>query len=272
MRRIIILLVPAAIVLGALAWQFGPTRPHPTAELATGLPADRQMTHGFRPGQSFRDCRTCPEMIVLPPGRFLMGAAAADHERMAVPTAIAAAEMPQHPVTFAKPFALGKYDITRNEFAMFVNATQFHVPPGCGAFSARAGEWQRQLVISDKFNWENPSYPQTDRDPVVCVNTSDIEAYVRWLRSETGRPYRLPTDAEWEYAARGNTATLYYWGDNPDEVCLYENVFDETAKLISNPEAPAVHCRTGTDRALQWDPSSQIRSDFTTWQGTFPYS
>ncbi len=192
-------------------------------------------------GSTFRDCPNCPEMVVVPAGRFLMGANAAEVARFpAMPPQVAGHQQPQHEVTIAEPFALAKFDVTRGEFASFVKAANFHPPRGCGTFV------NTRWIPRPDLNWDAPGFSQTDRDPVVCVSGVEIEAYLEWLRHETGKPYRLASDAEWEYAARGGTATAYYWGDNPSEVCAYENVADRTAKERSgNPGMFAMGCSDG---------------------------
>jgi formylglycine-generating enzyme required for sulfatase activity len=180
-------------------------------------------------------------MVVVPAGRFRMGANAAEIARFpAMPPQVAGHEQPQHAVTIAKPFALAKFDVTRGEFTSFVKATNFHPPRGCGGFV------NIRWTPRPDLNWDAPGFSQTDRDPVVCVSGVEIEAYLEWVRRETGKPYRLASDAEWEYAARGGTVTAYYWGDNPAEVCAYENVADQTTKEKSgNPRMFAMLCRDG---------------------------
>lgn len=198
--------------------------------------------------KTFRDCPNCPEMVVVPAGKFEMGAADGEHERFEVPPNLAGFEQPRHAVTIGQPFALAKTEVTRGEFAAFVKATNFHIAPGCVApGEARlvrnrdAGPRQRplgraaemaaeaRLQRDAELSWQNPGFPQTDRDPVVCVNGADINAYVEWLQKTTGKPYRLPSEAEFEYAARGGTTTPFYWGADPDKVCDYENIGDQTA-------------------------------------------
>jgi formylglycine-generating enzyme required for sulfatase activity/class 3 adenylate cyclase len=175
--------------------------------------------------KTFRDCPNCPEMVVIPAGSYMMGGTQAEHLRLDVPSIAAARDQPQHPVTIAKPFALAKFDITRAEFAAFAAATNFHPLKGCMT-GAVNGNWQPQ----EQATWEEPGFAQTDRDPVVCMNQIEIEAYLGWLRRVTGKTYRLPSEAEWEYAARGGTTTSFYWGDEVDKACTYENVGDQAAK------------------------------------------
>jgi len=174
----------------------------------------------------------------LPAGRFMMGGDAGELEQVGVPLAAAMHAQPRHEVAFAKPFAIGKFDVTRAAFAAFVSATNFAVHP-CAALTGNG--WVHQ----EELNWERPGFAQTDRDPVVCVNANDTDAFLGWLRSTTGHPYRLPTDAEWEYAARGGTVTAYYWGDDPNQVCLYENVADETFKEQNRAVRQVAPCRDG---------------------------
>jgi formylglycine-generating enzyme required for sulfatase activity len=134
-------------------------------------------------GKTFRDCPDCPEMVVVPPGEFMMGTAPSDAKGYSY-------ERPQHPVRVRAAFAVGKYDVTKSEYARFVQAT------GRGSEICTIG------------------YTQTDRDPVVCVNWSDAKAYAAWLSQTTGKSYRLLSEAEWEYAARAGTTTAYWWGDD----------------------------------------------------------
>jgi formylglycine-generating enzyme required for sulfatase activity len=209
--------------------------PEPLQRAAAALQAAR----GERPGQSFRDCPNCPEMVIVPAGRFEMGSSAAERQRLDVPPRIAEHEQPQHVVTIVKPFALGKFEVTRGEFRTFVRATNFNTPRGC------LTRVDGRPTANPELSWETPGFPQTDRDPIVCVNIGEIDAYIEWLRRQTGKPYRLPSEAEWEYAARAGTQTAYYWGDSPDQVCEYENIGDETARGKLNVDFVPMPCRDG---------------------------
>lgn len=147
--------------------------------------------------QSFRDCRACPEMVVIPSGGFLMGSPEDETGRDVI-------EGPQHPVTIRR-FAAGKYDVTRGEWRAFVTATHRPTVNGC-QWSGPTREHEATA------NWQTLDFVQTDRHPVVCVTWKDAEDYARWLSARTHRRYRLLSEAEWEYAARGHTTTAYSWG------------------------------------------------------------
>jgi formylglycine-generating enzyme required for sulfatase activity len=174
------------------------------------------------PGAVFRDCPDCPQMVVIPAGRFAMGSADAEKawaiSRGSTAESLAD-ESPQHPVTL-RAFALGRYDVTRGQYAAFVKATNYPDGDGCGP---NGEQWVKQPTRS----WRDPGFAQTDRDPVVCVSWWDAQSYIAWLNGKArGRgahagAYRLPTEAEWEYAARGGTTTPFWWGDDDDKAADY---------------------------------------------------
>jgi formylglycine-generating enzyme required for sulfatase activity len=168
------------------------------------------------PGTVFRDCEVCPDMVVLAPGTFRMGSPATETTRMD-------REGPVQTITFTRPFAVGKFEITRGEFARFVQETNREMG-GCNAWDGAT------LEYAAGKNWREPGFAQTDSDPVVCVNWQDANAYGQWLAQKSGKSYRLPSEAEWEYAARAGNPRTRPWGDNANEACRYANVADQTAK------------------------------------------
>ena len=171
---------------------------------------------------SFRDCSNgCPEMVVVPQGRYTMGAPAGEEERENWPTERRGHSVPQHLVTIRDKFAMAKFDVTRDEYAQFVAETNRPDSDSCVTVNAPGTDF-----ITIKGNWHSPGFPQTGRDPVVCVSWDDAQAYVAWLSTKTGHAYRLPTEAEWEYAARAGTTTARYGSDTPEEFCRYTNVAD----------------------------------------------
>jgi formylglycine-generating enzyme required for sulfatase activity/serine/threonine protein kinase len=170
-----------------------------------------------------RDCPDCPEMVSIPVGSFLMGAAPAEEEREKVPERSRNVASPLRSVRVTKPFSLGRYEVTRAQYAAFVTATGHAVGAGCEAFG-EDGKWSEKPGL----NWRTPGFEQTDNDPVVCVSWNDSKAYVAWLSKLTGKPYRLPSEAEWEYAARALTTTSRYWGNDRTPTCYFANVADRT--------------------------------------------
>ena len=184
--------------------------------------ARRDPARALKPGSgaSFRDrlvdgqpCPTCPEMVVVPAGDVLMGSPEKERGH-------SDSESPQHPVTIANPFAVGKFLVTRGEFAAFVKETGYQAEGGCVVWNG--SEWKRQPDRS----WRSPSVlEQDDRHPVACVNWHDAKAFAAWLSKKVGRAYRLLTEAEHEYAARAKTATRYSFGD--DEAWLSEYAWFE---------------------------------------------
>ena len=171
-----------------------------------------------QPGAAFRDCPECPEMVVVPEGNFTMGSSDSEKSWAARHGGSAESvsdESPQHNVSLPS-FALEKYDVTRGEYAAFIRDTGY--PAGGGCFESSMPKSNKRA----DGNWQNPGFEQSDRDPVTCVSWEDARAYIAWLNGKVSRakseagPYRLPSEAEWEYAARAGTTTRFWWGDNDD--------------------------------------------------------
>jgi formylglycine-generating enzyme required for sulfatase activity len=159
----------------------------------------------IKPKDTFRDCLECPEMVVAPAGSFIMGSPTDEPEREPYNKG----SEDQLAVTIDKPFAVGRFAVTRAEFSTFAWATGHKAEGGCLVHDA--GEWK---VLPER-NWRSPGFSQTDRHPVVCVNWQDAKAYVTWLSSTTGKAYRLPSESEREYVTRAGTTTPFWWGTGP---------------------------------------------------------
>jgi formylglycine-generating enzyme required for sulfatase activity len=180
----------------------------------------------LKPGDLFRECKECPEMVVVPAGTFVMGA------ESGVSKNADQSEVPAHTVTIAQPFAIGRYEVTVGEFRAFVEQTKHKVTP-CTYFNPE----KRDFVADGGADWSNPLFVQGDRHPVICVGRADALAYVKWLNGKVlgkggGTAYRLPSEAEWEYAARAGTQGASYWASDHEasnrNACGYANVLDET--------------------------------------------
>ncbi len=160
---------------------------------------------------SIRDCADCPEMVVVPAGKFQMGSAEREEGRLAD-------EGPLHTVTFVKPFAIGKYEVTFDEWDACVAAK------ACDAVGDEG--WGR------------------GRRPVLNVNFEMAQGYAKWLTKKTGKQYRVPSEAEWEYAARGGSTTPWFWGEDSQRACEFANVGDESVKQ-EHPDWPRHDCNDG---------------------------
>jgi formylglycine-generating enzyme required for sulfatase activity len=152
--------------------------------------------------QTIRDCPDCPELVLVPAGSFSMGATIGEEDAEIVPFEFRGWAHPRHTVHIAAPFYLGMHHVTRGEFAAFVKSSG-HDITGC-----RGGS-----------SWRATGFQQTDDDPVVCVSADDADAYVQWLIRTTGKNYRLPSEAEWEYAARAGTDGVHYWREDKAGPC-----------------------------------------------------
>ena len=176
---------PSRVATAALVLQMMTCAVLSAPTLAENL-EDHGLTTSLTPGTRFRDCPACPEMVVLPPGAFFMGAPESEQGRRSN-------EGPVHSVTIGQAFALGVYEVTFAEWEACV------ADGGCDGYRPKRRFFGR--------DWGHPGYPVTRVDP------NDIEPYLAWLSQRTGERYRLPSEAEWEYAARAGTTTPYYTGN-----------------------------------------------------------
>ena len=172
---------------------------------------------GPRAGDRFRDCPECPEMVVVPAGSYRMGSPSYEQGRQEY-------EGPVHGVTISAPFAIGRHEVTVAEFGRFVDATGHPTGNSCWVY-----EDDEVFDLAGR-SWRNPGFGQSGRFPVVCVSWDDAQAYVAWLSRETGEEYRLPSESEWEYAARAGTSTSRYWGEGESGQCRHANGGDESMK------------------------------------------
>lgn len=201
-----------------------------------------------------RDCEACPELAVIPPGQFRMGSSPDAPELDP-----ATGESPSVALSFTRPFLMSRREVTVGEFRRYVEATGAEPAAGCRVWLG--GGW----VDERDRGWRDPGYPQPphDNDPVVCISWEDARAYADWLSQQSGQRYRLPSEAEWEYAARGGTSFPRYWGedDSREDValslaCDHANVYDASAVETLRLPWPNARCN---DRAPLVAPVGQYR-------------
>lgn len=167
---------------------------------------------GFKPGQVIRDhflrgASWAPETVVINAGSFLMGSDTFDEGHVEN-------ESPEHRVNIRRGFALGRNEVTVSEFRRFAEGDGYATDAERKGYSVIYNHSSGRLTQRKGITWEN-SYDgreASDNDPVVHVSWNDATAYVKWLARNTGKPYRLPSEAEFEYALRGGTSSNYWWG------------------------------------------------------------
>ncbi len=139
-------------------------------------------------------------------------------------------EYPKHKVTISKPFYMCEHEVTLGEFRKFVDATGYRTDAEKddqgGVGSDKAG----MFVQSREFNWNNTGFVQRDNHPVINVSWNDANAFCKWLSKQERREYRLPTEAEWEYACRAGSDSDFSFGDDPEKITDFANVGDASAK------------------------------------------
>ena len=161
----------------------------------------------------FRDCPQCPRMVVVPAGIYEMGSDSGEgaHD-----------ETRRHRVTIAEPLAVGMFEVNRGEYMHFLEETNRSGGSAC---------WQYDGVeTKEGVGPADPGFIQGEREPMVCVSWSDAQAYAEWLSQRTKRKYRLLSESEWEYAARGGTVTTRYWDEGDSGPCGNANGADEALK------------------------------------------
>lgn len=188
----------------------------PIALLATPAAA-QDAAVGKKPGETFKDCADCQTMVVVPAGRFKMGSTPEERAREGVAAVFAEHEGPVRDITIAKSFAIATTETTRGQFAIFVKETKRPIPTQCATYNAKDDSWAG--VPGNVANWQKPGFAQDDTHPAVCVSLDDATDYAAWLAKKTGKKYRVPSEAEWEYAARAGTATTRPWGDATQPIC-----------------------------------------------------
>lgn len=165
------------------------------------------------------------KFVRIPKGTFKMGSPMSDKDRYENET--------QHEVTLSRDFYMGLYEVTRGQFRKFVEDTGYktEAEEGDGAYGWNS-KGKEEYEKNKDFIWRTAGYDQTDDHPVVNVSWNDAARFAEWQSKKDGQKYRLPTEAEWEYACRAGTTTKFYIGSNAEEWPKFANVADGTARKL----------------------------------------
>jgi formylglycine-generating enzyme required for sulfatase activity len=210
----------------------------------------------LQPGEVFKDCPDCPDMVVIPAGTFDMGSTGSDEKD----------EKPEHRVAIDLPFAMGKIEITRGQFAAFVSASGYKAGAKCLMLAGY--EWEEF-----SGNWLDPGYSQDDSHPAACISWNDAQAYVQWLSHLTGKTYQLPTESKWEYACRAGEQIEYCGSDKVDSVAWYDQNSDKTTHPAAAKQANAFGLYDMSGNVGEWiediyhDDYRSAPSDGSAWGG-----
>jgi len=213
------------------------------------------------------------KLVLIPAGEFLMGGPQKPEEVIKNYPADKLTpddfsdEYPQHRVKISKPFFMCRYETTVGQFKKFIAATKYVTEgerdtndrgrgPGAWGFNAAEQKFEGR---DPKYNWKNPGFAITDDMPVVNVSWNDAIAFLKWLSQEEKRTYRLPTEAEWEYACRAGTTTQYWSGDDQETLAKIANICDhdffakypkyyEEARLLKGRDGHVLPAAVGSYR------------------------
>jgi formylglycine-generating enzyme required for sulfatase activity len=228
LTALIIILVPAIGLVSAIGW-FGSRLWAPPVREMTAVTTDQpaygldkplslERERALKAKDSFRECDDCPEMVVVPVGSFTMGSPDGEKDR-------SKDEGPQHVVTISRSFAVGKVHVSIDQFAAFVKDSGYQAGTTCYKWAS---------TRTSDGSWRDPGFAQEGSHPVVCVSWDDANAYAKWLAKKTGKPYRLLSEAEWEYAARGRTSPgtypRFWFGNDEKDLCRNGNGADQKAR------------------------------------------
>jgi len=212
------------------AKEMAPRKTKPSPKPATVVPLAEPVQESVRSVRTpapehalevILDCGDCPELIIVPAGERELGSPDSEAGRRGD-------EGPQIRWRLQKPLAVGRFEITRGQFAAFTSAANYIPAASCGEFDGK--QWSYSLAR----RWSAPGFHQEDTHPVVCVSNSDINAYLTWLSNKTGRKYRLPSELEWEFAARAGRAEVRPGGRSLSASCKYANIADLSFQCSDN--------------------------------------
>ncbi len=209
-----------------------------TASASVNSPGGSQPPADARPGDSVTNSIGMTFKLILP-GEFFMGAPDDDKDAQGD-------QKPRHRVRITKPFYLGIHEVTQGQFGRFVDETGYLTDPERHgkpreAFNSKT----KKTVLIPHETWRKPGFTSTNEMPVVAVSWNDAVAFAQWLSKKEGKTYRLPTEAEWEYACRAGTTTRFSSGDDFRGVVAAGNLADGTLKQTYPGWVPAIAFRDG---------------------------
>tara|TARA_R110002095_G_scaffold7891_3_gene13742 strand:+ start:1940 stop:2968 length:1029 start_codon:yes stop_codon:yes gene_type:complete len=175
------------------------------------------------------------KLKLIPAGEFLMGSSISAEECVRLfkyDLKYYANELPQHKVIITKPFYMGVFEVTISQFRLFVKETGYQTEPekdgeGGWGWNESTGKFEGR---TPSYSWKSTGYKMTGNYPVLNVTWNDAVAFCDWLSQKEGTTYRLPTEAEWEYACRAGTTSMFQTGDSSKGLSEVSNIADQTAK------------------------------------------
>ena len=232
-KNFVLLAISLFIIIGTTANSSSPRQPESLSDKQLPAPApkteEKREGHGGPPKEMAVGLAAGVKMefLLVPAGEFTMGSVylGKDHP----------GEGPLHQVKISKPFYLGKYQVTCSQFAAFVRDSGYKTDAekeGWAYIYVAESAWKQVKGAS----WQNPGFSQDGNYPVTCVTWNDADAFCKWLSRKQGKKYRLPTEAEWEYACRAGTTTQFYYGDDPNDTHLTDYIWcDKNSNLKTHP-------------------------------------
>lgn len=205
-----------------------------------GLGTSLALAQAATAADSFQDCADCPEMVQLPSGTAILGSEPWVANRKG-------GDGPIREVTIGYTLAVAKTETTRAQYRRFIDATGYQTPNEPGREGCNTWTFDRVLGFVRDHTWDAPGFNQREDHPVVCVSGVDAEAYAAWLAETTGKPYRLVSSTEYEYATRAGTRGPWYWGNSNSDACANANVADDTFRRLYD-YAPVFACDDGQER------------------------
>jgi formylglycine-generating enzyme required for sulfatase activity len=192
------------------------------ARFDAGTPPDKVEVKKEDPGRVEVKLKSGKKLVMhfckVPKGKFMMGSPKEEKGRDT--------DEDQREVEITKDYWLGKTEVTRGQFAAFVAEMDYETEAEKGDGAYGWDDAKKNWKKDKSYCWKNPGFAQTDEHPVVCVSWNDASAFCKWMAEKSGKPVRLPTEAEWERACRGGTSTRYHFGDDEEDLARYANVAD----------------------------------------------